>query len=250
MESRPAISPVLAIVVVVVIVAAAAGAYYLVAVPPSALPRSVLRMDVTPPGYPIPGNDWTVQVWQSYLDGNFTPASNATVILESNGTNFEATTDANGVAAVTYQNSLGGVTILAEKSGFATAVFTPVVSYVSSDNAWEVMGSFFALGVLANVTLVLRTGKAVRRKGGWLSGLRGSVELALSAVVVVTFLFGLALSLVWLSQWSLGSSYGYSNQIILGLDYSHDLIGALVFLLVASALLTIVGSVKPSKGTK
>lgn len=232
-----------AVLVIVLLVVGAAVAYSLGG---TNIGEPSLKMNVVPPGYPVVGSTWAIQVWQPDRNGTLVPAKNASVLIEPNvGPPYQIQTDTNGQVSLTYTNSYGKVTIVAIKSGFAQASYTPIDSFVSTDTAWQAVGAFWTASALSGTVLVkfrrkmFSKGKTLATKAAYILG------VAVSLIVVAVLIIGLSLTFVWVSQFGNGTAYGFPSSIALGLVFNPHLLALLFTLVGGTIFLGVVGYFRP-----
>ena len=198
-RTRSAVFLLISLAVVVLIV------YALVPIGSQPVP-SELKIRPIPPGYPVPGDKWTMQVLQhNSTYPNLVPAANATVIVHTtNFGNLSLTTNNAGEVEFTYDNTLGQLTVTASKPGFASAEFDPSGSYVSDQTAQQTY-DFFGIG---NLTTLLGLGTSLKNP------VESTLRRRLIAFVLILWVIGSLMLAAWFVSRGSGSQYGYPNSII------------------------------------
>jgi hypothetical protein len=203
-----------------------------------------LKIIIQPPGYPVPGMVWNVQVWETPMVGhsNWVQSSNSTLVLETSGGNYTYNTDSQGSATIRYDSSLGKIVLIAEKLGFEPVSWVPQDSFVSVDVAWAFIG-IFAAGGSTGVAEIFRATTKSRR---W-SPVLNVATYALLAL----WLFGSILSWIWLGSWRFGSEWGFGNRIINAFYfYPHLFTLGILTLFLASAIIIVSTRLSSSEGEK
>jgi len=170
----------------------------------SGIPIPLLRLFVSPPGYPVSGKSWEMETWGS-LDNGLTwkPVENITIeIISSRMGTFITHSDEQGKSFFTYRSEIGDVMIVASDSTYGNSSFRPQVRFVSSEVGRFVV-SFFGVGTPSIVLLVLRR---LKRKN--------TLNMILFCSLLVFLSIGWLLSLIWFVQWKLGSEWGFGNAIL------------------------------------
>ncbi|MGD0477538.1 MAG: hypothetical protein ABSB29_05160 [Nitrososphaerales archaeon] len=188
-------------------------------------PIPVLRVTILPPGYPVAGESWSVQVWQhTYPSQPWTQAANSTLLMVTTDGNFSYPV-VRGQVSVQYAPALGNVKFVAEKPGFESAEWRPQTSFVPSEVAYALLGFYLLGGGISVYQVSFEVNKKHTRSGP----LR-----ILSFVTIISVGLGYVLTVLWLQRWNLGTAWGFGNDIATGVEfYPH-----LFFLTIANVLLS------------
>jgi hypothetical protein len=200
--------------------------------PQSGLPIPMLKITAYPPGYPVDGQTWSIDVLGSQTNGQvWTPMTNATLLMIfSNGSEIAYHTNSSGQVLVQYYSELGQVTFQADATNYMNAYWTPVDRFVSNSTALFVIG-LYGLGGPALFWSVLGDyWKSKKRKPIW----DGVFAIALGAGII-----GGILSFVWFVTWRFGSDWGFSNTIIAPIQYDPHLLYITIILLASTSLLAL-----------
>lgn len=195
-----------------------------------AIPK--LEIVAYPPGYPVDGQSWSIQVLGSQDNGVlWSPIDNATVCMTfSSGSSIIYHTDLNGVTTVMYSSSLGLVSFQATASGYLDAVWTPVERFVSSTAALFVIGLYGAGGPTIFWSVLADYRKQKAKEAVW------NVVFWVS---LTTAIVGGLLSLSWFRDWGLGAEWGFSNSIIGPILYNPDLFYITAILVMSTTILAL-----------
>lgn len=206
-------------------------------IPLSGIPLNILRLDIVPPGYPVPGDLWHIKVWGSVNSIDWHEVSNCTVVLITEIGNYEHHTDDQGSLDIRYLSDYGRVTIRAFKEGYDLPKdWIPVERFIGNQTA-RLFITLYGLGLPTSTWQTVKHYRKQRRKLDY-------VGKGFLAMLLLTGVLGWTLSFIWLIDWKYGTSFGYSNSIVAGLSYDPHLLlnsAAFVALSVASAIWTYFG---------
>lgn len=192
-----------------------------------------LKIDAYPPGYPIEGRTWTVEVWMS--QGNWLtwkPVPNATVVMHTSlEGEFIKTTDYDGKAVFMYGSTLGTVIFQASFDNLNTE-WIPQQKFISNDIALLFIG-IFGIGSPSffwqTVKIHLRREKHDR------------IGQILSAVLIILVITEFVLCFFWLQTWKLGTEWGFGNEIAslngFSITFDQHLFGIMIGVVITTSLI-------------
>jgi hypothetical protein len=186
-------------------------------VPLSIVPQSEITMTVTPPGYPINGASWSIQVWGSNDSGvTWIEVDNATInVSTSNKGTFQLFSDAEGKASFMYVGGMGTVSFSVFDGRYGTYDWIPQSSFVPNNLSLFVIG-VFGVGTPSIIWEVL----SKNRK-------KNFIEKVLYYPLLISLVSGWALSFYWFANWRFGTEWGFGNTIVpmgnYSIDFSHHL---------------------------
>ena len=196
------------------------------------LPQPQLKMIITPPGYPVSGANWLVQVFQRTYQGQPWVLANDSVILMRTAEGNFSYKASTGQVGITFTPAFGGVAFYAQKAGFASASYDPQTVFLPNELAYLVAGFYlFGGGLTAYGTILERERKAKKPR-------------LVKALTYSTLAFvgpGYVLSIIWMWKWNFGTAWGFGNDITGGISFLPHLfvITAISAVLSAALLGTI-----------
>jgi hypothetical protein len=204
-----------------------------------------IDLEVSPPGYPVVGNSWTIQAFFTNVSSGilrYCPLPNCTVLVyvktDQWSRTYQLTTDENGLTTFQYLPEYTDVAFQALAGNYASQKVVFSTNFVSSTTLGEM------LSINAVLSLPSAWGSLVVAKKKWKSLLRGLFMASLISFLLVTF-FALY-SLFWL-----GSSWGYPNAVIDGVITMSSMegltISGFVLLFISLLIKGIVGRETPEK---
>lgn len=202
-------------------------------IPLEGIQPTQLKIDAYPPGYPVEGQTWTIEVWASQENRlTWKPVPNATVAMHTSlQGEFMKTTDDDGKAAFTYTSTLGSVDFEANFDNLSTA-WTPQEKFVSNDIAFLVVG-IFGIG---STSLFWQTA-AIHFK----HEKHDRIGQTLSGILVILTTVGFFLCFFWLHTWRLGTEWGFGNQIMslngFSITFDRHLFGIMIGAVITASLI-------------
>ena len=165
-----------------------------------------LRINAYPPGYPVEGQSWTIEVWvsqENWLTWKTVP--NATVIMHTSlQGDLIKTTDSKGKAIFMYTSILGSVNFEAHFNNL-DCLWTPQQRFVSNTTTLLVIG-IFGIG---SPTVFWSTVSVYRKRKK-----SDPIGKILSWALLVLTVVGWLLCLIWFNTWKLGTEWGFGDRII------------------------------------
>jgi len=175
---------------------------------------SDLAIQISPPGYPLVGESWRIEVYVVNVSSGiptFKPALNSTVVvtLLSSGRRrtYELPVDENGVTTFQYRSAYSDIAFQAYHTGL-TPSGKVVISrhYVSSnvvDDLWTINASISIFGSLAS-------GFAIRKRE--LKGKSGKLTKWILLLIFLLFSFVAIFSTY--SKFFQGTTWGYPENVV------------------------------------
>ena len=175
------------------------------------LPQPQLKVMVNPPGYPVTGATWEVQIFQrNYTEQPWELAENATVLMTAaNEGNFSYTAG-EGIVTITYTPAFGQVTFLAQKTGFESATYRPQTVFYPNEVGYLLAG-FYLFGGGLSVYEISFEIKPRKKEATPLRILRFSTLASVG--------LGYILTVEWIHEWNFGTAWGFGNAIIGGISF-------------------------------
>jgi hypothetical protein len=181
-------------------------------IPLSGIQPPVLRIYAYPPGYPVEGQSWTVEVWVSQENWlTWRPVSNATVIMHTSlQGDLIRTTDNEGRAIFMYTLALGSVSFEVNFNNL-DCLWTPQQRFVNNAMALFVIG-IFGIGTPSFFWETFSV--YYKRKN------LNPVEKILNRILLTLIVVGWLLCLIWFITWKSGTEWGFGNEIISAFNIS------------------------------
>ena len=175
-------------------------------IPLSGVQPPKLRIDAYPPGYPVEGQSWIVEVWVSQENWlTWGRAPNATVIMHTSlQGDLTQTTNSKGEAIFMYTSSFGLVDFEARFNNL-NCLWTPQQRFVSNTTALLVV-NIFGIGT---PTAFWSTVSVYHKRSR-----RDLIGKTLSWTLLILTVVGWSLCLLWFITWKLGSEWGFGNRIV------------------------------------
>lgn len=173
-------------------------------IPHSIIPLPQLNMVINPPGYPVEGKSWDIEVWGSVDSGlTWMPVENATIeISTSNQGKFVLFSDENGKASFTYLKKMGTVSFEAFHEKYGTVKWAPQIRFVDN-NVARIVIVFFGLGGSSIIWQVISKSKR-----------KDLIDKILFYTLVISSVTGWLLNFYWFFQWKWGTEWGFGNRIV------------------------------------
>lgn len=193
------------------------------------VPQPQLKVMVSPPGYPIIGTTWEVQVFQrSYIGQPWELAANSSVLMTTTGEGNFSFNANSGEVGITYTQSFGQVKFFAEKSGFESAVYRPQTVFFPNEVAYLVIGFYLFGGGLSVYEVSFEVRPTEKRS---------RFRRILTYCTLVSVSIGYILSVEWVQVWSFGTAWGFGNDILGGVSFFPHLFAITAISAFLSALL-------------
>jgi hypothetical protein len=175
-------------------------------IPKSVVQPPILRISTYPPGYPVEGQSWIVEVWVSHKNWlTWVRAANATVIMHTSlQGDLIQTASSKGEAVFIYASSLGFVDFEARFNNL-TCLCTPQQRFVSNTTALLIISVFGIGGPTAFWSTVSVYHKRSKRD---------PIGKVLSWILLILTVVGWSLCLLWFRTWKFGSEWGFGNRIV------------------------------------
>jgi hypothetical protein len=186
-------------------------------IPLSIIQPPMLRIIAYPPGYPVEGQSWVIEVWgsqENYLRWRRVAGANVTMHTSTQG-DLTFSTDSEGKVIVKYTSSLGRVSFeVHHKDYIFMASWAPQERFISNNIAYLILG-FYGIGsplLFWNVIAdFLKHSK------------RDTVGKLLFWSTLILMTSGWLLSLYWFIIWRLGTEWGFGNTIaVIGVPILYD----------------------------
>jgi len=170
----------------------------------SGIPIPVLNMIVHPPGYPVEGKEWDIEIWGSLDNGRtWIPVSNATIEVNTSMEGmFTLFSDEDGKVSFTYLSEIGIVSFRSFHEKYGSCEWIPQIRFVDNNVARYVI-LFFGIGSPSIIWQVLSKNKR-----------KDPIEKILYYILLVSSVAGWLLSFYWFWQWKWGTEWGFGNRIV------------------------------------
>lgn len=170
----------------------------------SGIPIPILKMEVNPPGYPVEGKSWNIQIWGSVDNGRtWETVENASIeINTANEGKFVLLSDEDGKASFSYIEAMGTVGFNASSEKYGTDEWIPQIRFVDNTVARLVI-FFFGLG---GSSIIWQAIAKAKRKD--------IIDEILYYTLLISSVTGWLLSFYWFFQWKWGTEWGFGNRIV------------------------------------